>query len=179
MILSQKRSISCTGGSLSLYKFCIVRQTANQISGGYKSRRVPGSGSCIQEKIMNYEEARKYLADVAKYGSVPGLDNIRELMKRLGNPQDKLKFIHIAGTNGKGSVLAYLSTILTKAGYRVGRYVSPTLFSYRERIQVDGGVKASNVKRLAECGVDVFVAGSAVFDGDITENVKKIMEQLQ
>mgnify|MGYP001851804145 FL=1 len=139
MILSQKRSISCTGGSLSLYKFCIVRQTANQISGGYKSRRVPGSGSCIQEKIMNYEEARKYLADVAKYGSVPGLDNIRELMKRLGNPQDKLKFIHIAGTNGKGSVLAYLSTILTKAGYRVGRYVSPTLFSYRERIQVDGG----------------------------------------
>lgn len=47
------------------------------------------------------------------------------------------------------------------------------------KIQVDGGVKASNVKRLAECGVDVFVAGSAVFDGDITENVKKIMEQLQ
>ena len=57
-------------------------------------------------------------------------------MRRLGNPQDKLKFIHIAGTNGKGSVLAYLSTILKKAGYRTGRYVSPTLFSYRERIQV-------------------------------------------
>ncbi len=86
---------------------------------------------------MNYEEARKYLTEVTKYGSVPGLDSIRELMRRLGNPQDKLKFIHIAGTNGKGSVLAYLSTILKKAGYRTGRYVSPTLFSYRERIQVD------------------------------------------
>ena len=77
---------------------------------------------------MNYEEARKYLADVAKYGSVPGLDNIRELMKRLGNPQDKLKFIHIAGTNGKGSVLAYLSTILTKAGYRLDAMYRPPFF---------------------------------------------------
>ena len=67
---------------------------------------------------MNYEEARKYLTEVTRYGSVPGLDSIRELMRRLGNPQDKLKFIHIAGTNGKGSVLAYLSTILKKAGYR-------------------------------------------------------------
>ena len=87
---------------------------------------------------MNYEEARKYLNDISKYGSVLGLESIKELMKRPGNPQDELKFIHIAGTNGKGSVLAYLSTILTKAGYRTGRYVSPTLFSYRERIQVDG-----------------------------------------
>lgn len=87
---------------------------------------------------MTYEEARKYLSEVSKYGSVLGLDTIRELTRRLGNPQDALKFVHIAGTNGKGSVLAYLSTILTKAGYRTGRYISPTLFSYRERIQVDG-----------------------------------------
>lgn len=89
-------------------------------------------------EIMNYEEARKYLNEVSKYGSVLGLESIRELMRRLGNPQDELKFIHIAGTNGKGSVLAYLSSILTKAGFCTGRYVSPTLFSYRERIQVDG-----------------------------------------
>lgn len=87
---------------------------------------------------MNYEEARVYLEEASKYGSVLGLDNMRHLMKRLGNPQDSLKFIHISGTNGKGSVLAYLSTILTEAGYRVGRYLSPTLFSYRERIQVNG-----------------------------------------
>ena len=86
---------------------------------------------------MNYTEARVYLDEVSKYGSVLGLESMRELLDRLGNPQNELKFIHISGTNGKGSVLAYLSTILTGAGYRTGRYISPTLFSYRERIQVD------------------------------------------
>lgn len=86
---------------------------------------------------MNYREARVYLDDAAKYGSVLGLENMRALMNELGNPQDRLKFIHISGTNGKGSVLAYLTTILKEAGCRVGRYISPTLFSYRERIQVD------------------------------------------
>lgn len=86
---------------------------------------------------MNYEEARVYLDNVSKYGSVLGLENIRQLLKRLGDPQNDLKFIHIAGTNGKGSVLAYLSTVLKEAGYKVGRYISPTLFAYRERIQVN------------------------------------------
>lgn len=86
---------------------------------------------------MNYEEARVYLDGVSKYGSVLGLENIRQLLMRLDNPQDDLKFIHIAGTNGKGSLLAYISTILREAGYTVGRYISPTLFSYRERIQVN------------------------------------------
>ena len=87
---------------------------------------------------MNYKEARVYLDEVSKYGSVLGLESMRELLRRLGDPQNELKFIHISGTNGKGSVLAYLSTILSGAGYRTGRYISPTLFSYRERIQVDG-----------------------------------------
>ena len=86
---------------------------------------------------MNYAEARVYLDEVSKYGSGLGLENMRELLGRLGNPQDDLKFVHISGTNGKGSVLAYLSTILSGGGYRTGRYISPTLFSYRERIQVD------------------------------------------
>lgn len=87
---------------------------------------------------MTYKEARVYLDKVSKYGSVLGLDTIRELLCELGNPQESLKFIHIAGTNGKGSVLAYTSTILGEAGYRTGRYVSPTVVSYLERIQVDG-----------------------------------------
>ncbi len=87
---------------------------------------------------MNYEEARVYLAQVSKYGSVLGLENMKELLGRLGNPQDELKFIHISGTNGKGSLLAYLSAILSAAGYQTGRYLSPTLFSYRERIQING-----------------------------------------
>ena len=76
---------------------------------------------------MTYEEARVYLDEVSKYGSVLGLDTIRELLYELGNPQNDLKFIHIAGTNGKGSVLAYISTILSETGFRVGRYVSPTV----------------------------------------------------
>lgn len=87
---------------------------------------------------MTYKEARVYLDDLSKYGSVLGLDTIRGLLRELGDPQDDLRFIHIAGTNGKGSVLAYTSTILSEAGYRIGRYVSPTVISYLERIQVDG-----------------------------------------
>ena len=65
---------------------------------------------------MTYKEARVYLDEMSKYGSVLGLDTIRGLLRELGNPQDDLKFIHIAGTNGKGSVLAYTSMILSKAG---------------------------------------------------------------
>ena len=87
---------------------------------------------------MNYEEARVYLDEIAGYGSVLGLSNMRELAERLGNPQNQLKFVHIAGTNGKGSVLAYVSSVLTEAGYRVGRYISPVVSSYEEKIQVDG-----------------------------------------
>lgn len=86
---------------------------------------------------MTYKEARVYLDNVSKYGSVLGLGAIRKLLCELGNPQDDLKFIHIAGTNGKGSVLAYTSAILSEAGFRVGRYISPTVVSYLERIQVD------------------------------------------
>jgi len=87
---------------------------------------------------VTYKEARVYLDEMSKYGSVLGLDTIRGLLRELGNPQDDLKFIHIAGTNGKGSVLAYTSTILSKAGYKTGRYVSPTVISYLEKIQIDG-----------------------------------------
>ncbi len=86
---------------------------------------------------MKYDEAIEYINSLSKYGIVPGLDSIKELCKRLGNPQDRLKFIHIAGTNGKGSTLAYLSTVLRKAGYKVGRYVSPAIRCYEERIQVN------------------------------------------
>ena len=86
---------------------------------------------------MDYRQAREYMDEAAKYGSVLGLENIEALLEKLQNPQDRLKFIHISGTNGKGSVLAYLSTVMKEAGYKTGRYISPTLFSYRERIQVD------------------------------------------
>ena len=87
---------------------------------------------------MLYEEARVYLDHVSKYGSVLGLDSIKSLLGELGNPQNDLKFIHIAGTNGKGSVLACLSCILQAAGLCVGRYISPTVMDYMERFQING-----------------------------------------
>ena len=86
---------------------------------------------------MKYAEAVEYMESLSSYGIVPGLGNIRNLCEKLGNPQKDLKFVHIAGTNGKGSVLAFVSTILKTAGYQVGRYVSPTIFEYRERIQIN------------------------------------------
>ena len=87
---------------------------------------------------MNYRESRAYIENAQPLGMVLGLENMLELMERLGNPQDDLKFVHVGGTNGKGSVIAYLYSTLTLAGYRVGRYVSPTLYSYRERLETAG-----------------------------------------
>ena len=86
---------------------------------------------------MNEKEAMAFIEETAGYGIVPGLDSIRELCRRLGSPQKDLKFVHIAGTNGKGSVGAYISSVLKAAGFKVGRYISPVIFSYRERIQVN------------------------------------------
>ena len=100
---------------------------------------------------MTYKEARAFIDDTSKYGYILGLDTVTELLGRLGNPQDDLKFVHIAGTNGKGSILAYVSTILKEAGYKVGRYISPTIFEYRERIQVNEVyIPEEAVARLAE-----------------------------
>ena len=87
---------------------------------------------------LTYGTALALIHNAEKAGSIMGVETMRELMKRLDNPQNKLKVIHIAGTNGKGSTLAMISNILSHAGYRVGRYISPTLTAYLERIQIDG-----------------------------------------
>ncbi len=87
---------------------------------------------------MNYKQSLEYIESLSGYGIVPGLDSIKALCAKLGNPQDELRFIHIAGTNGKGSTLCYVSTILKCAGYRVGRYISPAISDYREKIQING-----------------------------------------
>lgn len=86
---------------------------------------------------MKERDALAYIENISTRGIVPGLESIRELCRRLGNPQEYLKFVHIAGTNGKGSVSAYLSSVLKASGYRVGRYISPVIFEYRERIQIN------------------------------------------
>ena len=87
---------------------------------------------------MDYQQSRAYIRESEKYGSVLGLANMQEMMKRLKNPQDDLQYVHVGGTNGKGSVIAYLYTTLSRAGYRVGRYISPTIYSYRERMETAG-----------------------------------------
>lgn len=90
------------------------------------------------ETIEKYEQALAYMEQVKGRGIVLGLDSMRRLAERLENPQDTLQFVHIAGTNGKGSVLGFVSTILKCAGYRTGRYSSPAVFSRLEQIQVNG-----------------------------------------
>ena len=87
---------------------------------------------------MNYKEAVRLMQGTDWHRSDLGLNRIRELLKRLGNPQERLHFIHVAGTNGKGSVCAMLSSVLQKAGYRTGLFTSPHLRDYAERIQING-----------------------------------------
>lgn len=87
---------------------------------------------------MNYAEAMDYIEELNKKGISPGLERVQSILGMLGNPQDALRCIHIAGTNGKGSVSAFLVSALQKSGRKVGHYQSPTLFDYRDRIQVNG-----------------------------------------
>lgn len=87
---------------------------------------------------MTFEEALSYIHSVSWKGSRPGLSRITELMRRLGDPQKKLKFIHIVGTNGKGSTAAMLSSVLTAAGCRTGLFTSPYILCFRERMQLSG-----------------------------------------
>ena len=88
--------------------------------------------------MMTIEEALQYIHNVSWVGTIPGLEREIELLDRIGNPQDHLKFVHIAGTNGKGSTAAMLASVLAKAGYRTGLYTSPYIIRFNERIQVNG-----------------------------------------
>ena len=87
---------------------------------------------------MNYNEALNYINDKNKFGSRLGLSAIGKLLEKLGNPQDDLKFIHLAGTNGKGSTSAYLYNCIRSAGYSVGIFTSPFLERFNERIALNG-----------------------------------------
>lgn len=87
---------------------------------------------------MTYDQALAFIHSTSWKGSRPGLSRIRELTERLGRPQDKLRFIHISGTNGKGSTSAMLASILQNAGYRVGLFTSPFVLRFNERMQING-----------------------------------------
>ena len=90
------------------------------------------------EFAVNYEESVAYIHGKYGRGVKRGLDNMRALLQRLGNPQERLRCIHVAGTNGKGSTCAFLDAALRAAGYRVGLYTSPFLMRYNERMRIDG-----------------------------------------
>ena len=87
---------------------------------------------------MNIQEALAYIDGTLWFGSRPGLSRTEELLDKLGRPQDRLKCVHIAGTNGKGSCAAMLASILRAAGFRTGLYTSPYLFRFHERMQING-----------------------------------------
>ncbi|TJX67919.1 bifunctional folylpolyglutamate synthase/dihydrofolate synthase [Soehngenia saccharolytica] len=87
---------------------------------------------------MNYQEAINFIDDKNKYGSRLGLDSIKKLLSLLNNPHHNLKYIHVAGTNGKGSTCAYLASCLMETGYKTGLYTSPHLERFTERIQING-----------------------------------------
>ena len=87
---------------------------------------------------MSYESTLAYIHGVQWRGQKPGLDRIRTLLNHLGHPEERLKFVHIGGTNGKGSTAALMESVLRKAGYRTGLYTSPFINRFNERIRVDG-----------------------------------------
>lgn len=88
--------------------------------------------------MMTYEEALTYIHSVCWKGSIPGLGRTQELLAKLGNPEKTMKFVHITGTNGKGSTASMTASVLRKAGYCTGLYTSPYIWRFNERMNVDG-----------------------------------------
>ena len=111
--------------------------------------------------MMTYDEAIQYIHGISWTFCKPGLERIQALCDALGNPQNRLKFIHVAGTNGKGSFCSMLSSVLTAAGYKTGLYTSPYIKVFNERMQING--KNIDNERLAE----------------ITERVRPIADSLE
>ncbi len=93
--------------------------------------------------MMDYKESLGYLRDLTKFGFNFGLDRVKELLRRLGNPERTMTYIHVGGTNGKGSVVSMLNSMLIAAGEKPGMFTSPHLHSYRERFRI-GGEKISH-----------------------------------
>ena len=109
---------------------------------------------------MTYNEALEYIHGVSNFFCKPGLERIRELCLGLGNPQNELKYIHVTGTNGKGSVCAMLDSVLRAEGYKVGLYTSPYVKEFNERMRINGENIGND--RLAE----------------LTERVKRVADKM-
>jgi len=116
---------------------------------------------------MTYAEALEHLRGLAVFGARFGLETTQRMAAALGNPQERLRFIHVAGTNGKGSTCAMLESVYRAAGLRVGLFTSPHLVSFRERMQVNREqISEADVARLVG---EVFSVQCSVFSGEKTE----------
>ena len=115
-----------------------VRQIENMLPRAKKSK-------------MTYNQALEYIHSVSWKGSRPGLERTAELLEKMGNPQSKLKFIHVAGTNGKGSFCSMTANILKEAGYKVGLYTSPFVLRFNERMKINGeDIPDAELARITE-----------------------------
>ena len=116
---------------------------------------------------MTYEEALQKINSRLRFGIKPGLERIEALCKKLGDPQKKPRFVHVAGTNGKGTTCTLIASVLTAAGYRTGLYTSPYVLDFRERFRIDGEMipKAElieEVKRVSPVADELEAAGDTV-----------------
>ncbi|MFR2011609.1 MAG: hypothetical protein ACLS49_08910 [Christensenellales bacterium] len=120
---------------------------------------------------MNYSEAVNYIENLqAEAGSDLSLKQVKYLADMIGNPENKSRIIHIAGTNGKGSVGNFIAGILAMSGYTVGRYVSPALFDYKEKIQkITGNIYGLQKEYISE----EEVADNITYLVEKTEEIKK------
>lgn len=107
---------------------------------------------------MKYYETLDYIHSLGAFSHEAGLERINEVCRRLNNPQDNFKCIHVAGTNGKGSVCTFVSSVLKQAGYKVGVFVSPYITDFCERIQINGEhINRDDMCRLSQCVIDTGV----------------------
>jgi dihydrofolate synthase/folylpolyglutamate synthase len=104
---------------------------------GVNASRACAGKQSGNRRAVTIPEALQYLQSLSLFGYQPGLDSVRRLAAAAGNPQDRLQFIHVAGTNGKGSVCAFLESVYRQSGRRVGLYTSPHLVRFGERIQIN------------------------------------------
>ena len=114
---------------------------------------------------MDYTQAKSYIESAVKFGSKLGLETITALCARLGNPQDGLRFVHVVGTNGKGSTSAMIASIMREAGYKTGLFLSPHMAEYRDSVLINSGMMPETA--FAATMTDVKEASDALVEEDI------------
>lgn len=122
---------------------------------------------------MTYEEALQKINSRLRFGIKPGLERIEALCKKLGDPQKKPRFVHVAGTNGKGTTCTLIASVLTAAGYRTGLYTSPYVLDFRERFRIDGEMipeaeLIEEVKRVSPVADKLEAAGDTVTEFELS-----------